>query len=338
MGVEDEIRELLQKGITPIDIINKHHYKKSTVYKINNEMKMREKPISEPEWIIENINLNKSRYQGGDRASISYQLRNISPMDLYVYRVGIELEWMRKENTWYIHGERFLLKTGDSKSLRGEFSIPIDCPLGEYDLIFGIEGQFLSPKMIGHSTSYQTQWSMPLILEVKRPTTGVKIFISHSTKNISLVRSLSMYLDNNGITPIIAEEIVVPGAYLPEKFKKLIIESDIFLALLTSEAIRSEWVISETNYALSINTPCILLKENSIDLQTSYEWIPFSIHDSEELITQKILIAIESVKKQFTKPIQLPFGGIVLVGLLAFFAGLAIGASTTSGKVTPSKI
>jgi len=331
MGVEDEIRALLQKGITPIDLINSYHYKKSTVYKINNEMKMRERPISGPEWIIENINLNKSRYQEGDRASISYQLRNISPMDLYVYRVGIELEWMREENTWFIHGERFLLKTGDFKSLRGEFTIPNGCPLGEYNLIFGIEGQFLSPNMTGQSTSYQTQWTMPITLEVKRPTTGVKIFISHSTKNMSLVRSLSMYLDNNGITPIIAEEIVAPGSYLPEKFKKLIIESDIFLALLTSEAIRSEWVISETNYALSINTPCILLKENSIDLQTSYEWIPFSIHDSEELITQKILMAIESVKKQFTKPIQLPFGGIVLVGILAFFAGLAIGSSTTSG-------
>jgi len=337
MGVEDEIREHLQKGISPIDLVNLHHYKKSTVYKINNELKMREKPISGPEWIIENINLNKSRYQEGDRVSISYQLRNISPMDLYAYRIGIQLEWMREENTWYVHGERYLLKTGDSKSFRGEFTIPNSCPLGEYDLIFGIEGQYLSPNLKGQSTSYQTQWSMPMILEVKRPTRGVKIFISHSTKNMSLVRSLSMYLDNNGITPIIAEEIVVPGSYLPEKFKKLIIESDIFLALLTFESIRSEWVISETNYALSIKTPCILLKENSIDLQTSYEWIPFSIHDSEELITQKILTAIVSVKKQFKKPILIPFGGIVLVGILAFFAGLAIGSSAISGDVTPPK-
>ena len=75
--------------------------------------------------------------------------------------------------------------------------------------------------------------------------------------------------------------------------------------------------------------------ENSIDLQTSYEWIPFSINDSEELIFQKTLLAIDLVKKQITKPIQLPFGGIVLVGILAFFAGLAIGSSTISGNMPP---
>jgi len=328
MGVEDEIRELLRKGNTPVDLITTYHYKRSTVYKIYNEVKMEEKPVTGPEWIIENPNLNKSRYQEGDRASISYQLRNISSMDLYIYRVGIELEWMREGNTWYVHhDDGFLLKTGNSKSLRGEFTIPIGCPLGEYDLSFGVEGQFLSPNLIGQSASNQTQWSMPMTVEVKRPAMGVKIFISHSTKNMSLVRSLSMYLDNNGITPIIAEDIVTPGSYLPEKFKNLIIESDVFLALLTSEAIRSEWVISETNYALSRNTPCILLKENSIDLKTPYEWIPFSIHESEEIITQKILMAIESVKKQVRKPIQVPIGGIILVGILAFFAGLAMGSS-----------
>lgn len=284
-----------------------------------------------PEWEIQNIKLNKTRYQEGDRASISYQLKNISSMDFYVCRVGIELEWMRKEKKWYIHhDDDFLLKTGNSKYLRGEFTIPIGCPLGEYDLSFGVERLFPSPNLDDQSTSRQTQWSIPMKLEVKRPATGFKIFISHSTKNISLVRSLSMYLDNNGITPIIAEDIETPGSFLPEKFQNLITESDIFLALLTSEAVRSEWVISETNYALSTTTPCILLKEKSVDLKTSYEWTPFSIHESEEIIIQKILSAIESVKKQVRKPMKVPVGAIVFVGILAFCAGLAIGSSRST--------
>ena len=328
MGIEDEIRTLLVQGMSPSDLIMNHQFKKSTVYKVYNELKMRETPITKNSWIVEDIKLDKGRFQPGDRVSISYQLRNMSTLDFYVYRGGIELEWMCENNTWYVHGNRFLLNPQESKRLHGEFDIPLDLPLGEYDLRFGIEGQFLSSSSTGQIATNQTSWTMPLTLEVKLPPTGVTLFISHSTKNMSLVRSLSNYLDIQGITPIIAEDISSPGAHLPEKFQEQIRECDIFLALLTHEATRSKWVLYETNYALNINKPRILLKEKTVDIESidQYEWTPFSANEPIENITSKVLNAVETAKRQVRKPIALPLGGIILVGILAFVAGLAIGA------------
>lgn len=329
MGIEDEIRSLLVQGVSPSDLIASHQFKKSTVYKVYNELKMRETPITTNSWVVEDIRLDKPRYQPGDHVSISYQLRNRSSLDLYVYRAGIELEWMRENNTWYVHGNRFLLHPQEIKRLRGEFDVSLDLPLDEYDLRFGIEGQFLSPSSTGQIAINQTSWTMPpLMLEVKLPLAGVELFVSHSTKNMSLVRSLSNYLDTQGITPIIAEDISFPGAYLPEKFQEQIRKCDIFLALLTHEAVRSKWVIYETNYAININKPRILLKEKSVNIESidQYEWIPFSVNEPVENITSKVLDAVQIIKRQLTKPIVLPFGGVILVGILAFIAGLAIGS------------
>ena len=326
LGIENEIRSLLAQGVSPSDLIKHHHFKKSTVYKVYNEMKITETPVTATQWVVEDIQLDKARYQPGDNVSISYQLKNLSSMDLYVYRAGIELEWMHKNNTWYVYGNRFLLHPQESKWMRGEFDIPPDLPLGEYDLRFGIEGQFLSPISTGQITVNQTQWSTSLALEVKRPLAELKLFISHSTKNMSLVRSLSNYLDNQGIKPVIADDISSPGAYLPEKIQNYIDECDIFLALFTYEATRSKWVINETNYALSLNKPRILLKDESVNIETPYEWIPFSLNESVESLTAKVLNAAEVIKERLIKPIFLPFGGIILAGILAFIAGLAIGS------------
>lgn len=328
MGVEDEIRTLLIQGVSPSDLILSHQFKKSTVYKVNNELKMKEMPITSNSWIVEDIKLDKGRYQPGDRVSISYQLRNVSALDLYVYRAGIELEWMSKNNTWYVHGNRFLLNPQESKRIRGEFDIPFDLPLGEYDLRLGVEGQFLSPSSTSQMTTNQTSWTRPITLEVKLSLADVILFISHSTKNMSLVRSLANYLDLQGIIPIIAEDISSPGAHLPEKFQEQIRQCDIFLALLTDEAARSKWVLYETNYAIDMNKPRILLKEESVIVESidQYEWTRFSITDPIEDITSKVLGAVESLKRQLRKPVLLPFGGLILVGILAFLAGLAIGS------------
>lgn len=128
---------------------------------------------------------------------------------------------------------------------------------------------------------------------------------------MSLVRSLSNYLDNQGMTPIIAEDISSPGAHLPEKFQEQIRKCDIFLALLTHEATRSKWVLYETNYALSVNKPRILLKEESVSNESidQYEWIPFSVNEPVENITSKVLNALEIIKRQVRKPIVFTFRG-----------------------------
>ena len=97
-------------------------------------------------------------------------------------------------------------------------------------MIFGVEAQYLP------STEHQplqTQWADPLVFHVKRPLTGVSIFFSHSTKDMTLVRQLEQQLDNNGVRVIIAEDKSEPGIELKRKFESKITESTIFLALLT---------------------------------------------------------------------------------------------------------
>lgn len=323
MGIENSIEELLSQGLSPTEIIEQHHYKKSTVYKVFTNLKMEREPITEPSWKIENIQFNKDRYLQKEKLSIRYGLKNDSEFDLYVYRIGIQPEWLRNE--WYVQGERFLLHPQETKRLNAIFQVPYDLPLGEYCLYFGVEGQFLSANRKAYTSMSETQWSYPITLDVKYPRTNIKVFISHSTRDMYLVRELEKYLDNYGISPIIAEDISTPGAYLPKKFEKQIDDCEIILALLTFAGVRSKWVIYETNYALRIGKPSILLKEKDVELETPHEWVVFSRNEPIESIQRKVLSSIETIRTTLKRPITLPLGGVLLAGILIFLAGLAIG-------------
>jgi hypothetical protein len=198
------------------------------------------------------------------------------------------------EKEWLAVDSRILLHPLEEKQFSIAFEIP-ELPLGEYALRFGIEGQHL-PSMGGTASELQTQWSEPTYIHIKKPRTGYKIFISHSTKDMSLIRQLENYLDNYGIDPIIAEDQREPGSYLPEKFEQLIRENHFFLGILTKDSIRSEWVMHETNYALKITKPSILLVEEGAPVETSVEWTPFRMDEPVESIVEKVFEDINKLK------------------------------------------
>jgi hypothetical protein len=331
MGKEDEIRNLLQQGYTPKSVIGLG-YPKSTVYKVAATVQTFTNAITEPVWSVENINSNKGifddsnpRFLPGQQMTLNYDFVNKSPQDMYVKSLGVQTEWMIREGIWWSQNVGDVLRPGQRRHVTLSFPVPVNLPLGEYEVSFGVEGQFLPVQ--GYSGPIQTQWSNPLILHVRHPMTGQVIFLSHSVQDIRLVRELERQLLDRGIKVLIGEDEHRPGAELEEKFQQMIRSSTIFVALLTEPAARSEWVIKETKYALSINKPCILLKEESVTgIQTSREWTPFSLSGGPVAIFQTLMSTIERLNRQPGVAVNgAGIGTILGVGLLAFLIGLAAG-------------
>ena len=326
MGTEDNIRELLSKGYSPTGIIQQG-YKKSTVYKVYNKLTAETTPITPSQWWV-TWQIGKQRYLPGEVVKLTYTIKNTSGMDLYIYRTGIQPEWL--EGEWHAQEGRFLLHPGGSHTLPINIPIPSDLALGEYEMRWGLDAQFVGPGAPVPNPSIQTQWTEPFVLEVKRTLTGYKVFISHSTSDMYLVRQLEDSLDNEGITSVIAEDIMEPSIVLQEKFEALIRECQFFLALLTANGARSEWVIRETNYALSINKACVLLKERGTQIETGREWVEFSQYDPIETTMAKVKEALERVKQRHYGLAPPHALAPIAIGVLAFLFGLAAGRSKGS--------
>lgn len=340
MGIEDDIQSYLGEGYTPQQIIHQFHFKKSTVYKVYNQYKFVTTLVTQPSWAIEDISFDRGtdrRYLPGESATIRFSLVNRSPSDLYIVRIGIQPEWLQgqlgqEQGEWIAQAGTFLIKPNENKSFTFVITIPDDLLLGEYDFRFGIEGQFLSPlttvSSYQHSPSYYPEWSEPMVFRVQCPVTHT-VFLSHSTRNTSLVRQLDRTLEDYGIHCIIAEDIKEPGRDLHEKFYDYIDTSSFFLGLLTSEAIMSDVVIDEINYALKTEKPGIYLVEQGVDINLPVEWASeFSRNWPADQFVAKVLDAIENLEKRITTPLwkKLPTGAIA-AALVAFFAGLMIGKS-----------
>ncbi len=219
------------------------------------------------------------------------------------------------KDTWFKIDVKELVKGGGQRWFNFQVPIPHDIGLGNYELVFGVEGQYLP----GSQLQPQVEWSVPAVLQIKKPWTGLQAFFSHSNNDGLLVASLRGSLDNDGIEVILAEERLEPGVVLEEKFQRLIRESGLLIALLTEDGVRSAWVIKEVNYALQMGKPCILLKEESVTLETDREWVKFSRSDSHEVLSQKVKEAIEAVRKKISQPNIL--GAVVAMGILAFILG-----------------
>jgi hypothetical protein len=315
MSVENNITSRLLQGYTPNQLIDEG-YKKSTVYKVYQKIRAHSMPTIKPEWLITNINPYEPRALPGQTVSLSFMFENASDKDLYLYRIGIRTDWMQHD-TWIAQSVRDLVKSGQKRYFSILLPVPDNIALGEYSMIFGIEAQYLP------STEHQplqTQWADPLVFHVKRPLTGVSIFFSHSTKDMTLVRQLEQQLDNNGVRVIIAEDKSEPGIELKRKFESKITESTIFLALLTESGVNSKWVLEEANYAAQINKPLILLKEATVSIQSDREWVSFSKNDPPEILFQKTMDAINYIQKTRSSPIGFILGGAILALLL----GLAL--------------
>lgn len=317
MGTEDEIREKLQQGFTPASLVESG-YKKSTVYKVHETIKQFNNTTNSPKWTITNIVFNNGGYfMPGNTVRVNFHFKNNAERDLYVLNLGLRPEWMISENKWITQPVKELLKPGQMKFISLTFDIPLNCSLGEYDLYFGVEGQYL-PVQSYEDTMLTTQWSDPIVLHVKRPRTGVTVFLSHSMQDQYLVRELAKKLDENGVNVLMPEEQIQSGENIQNAITRMINSSNVFLALITESAASSSYVRQEIEYAVSINKPRILLKENSVSFNSTYKWTEFSKNDSPDKILQTIMQAIQSLPRNTgVNSVIAGILGIALVGALA---------------------
>ncbi len=317
MALEEDIRSNLLKGIMPQQLIQQG-YKKSTVYKIHNEIRTHTTNTVKPNWSVENMTFNNRRYLPGEVVPVDFVFRNTSPLDIYLTRIGIQPEWL--PDKWHAQEVKDLIKSGMQRRFSISVPIPNDLALNEYEFRFGIEGQYLPAAQF---QNVLTEWANPVILEVKRSLTGINIFFSHSTKDMILVRQLEAMLDKEGFGIMIGEDKFEPGARLDEKFQQMIRQSRMLIALLTEDGVNSEWVKKEVDYAIQIKKPTILLKDKSIKLKTDYEWIEFSKAESPNVTAELIKSAVVNIQKRNNDDGLATAVGIGVVGLvlLALLSG-----------------
>ena len=328
MGIEQEIANKLASGLDAHQLMQS--YNKATIYKVQRALKAKQGQIDPPSWHVDwHTNRPDNRFLSGENIILDWAFRNLSSVDMYVYVAAVQPEWMPGQ--WYYGDMRDLLKPGQAKALRWQIPIPSDCALGEQDIRFGLQAQFLMPNSINVNMPNQIQWSDPGTIELKYPTWGT-MFISHSVKDIALIRVLQNYLDIYGLRSIIVEDISEPSRYLPEKFAEKIRQSDFFMALLTWDAALSEWVQQEIRYAIQIGKPPVLLREEGVNLPPDinlYEWQLFSRFEDVGNLTTKIVDAARYVssiaKGKLNTKVDLPVGAIIAGGILVFLAGVAMG-------------
>jgi len=299
-------------------------YKKSTVYKVYNIVKAQWFPVSEPEWKVKNITFGKSRYMPSETAHVSFHFENTSGRDLYLYRIGIQPEWGRLNQEWYAQEVRDLLKPRQERFFSFRIPVPANLDLGEYAIWFGVEGQYLP--VTDYQTQITTTWcDPPMILHIKHPTTRYQLFISHSTRDLQLIRALEARLDLYGIRTTIAEDIAEPGANIWRKITDKIQTSTVLLAIVTDSAARSEWVIKEINYASQIKKPILLLKEKYAQIESPIEWVEFSQNDNPDALFNKIMDGLRNMESRGL--LTSPIAGIIGLGILGLLISILFSGS-----------
>jgi len=115
----------------------------------------------------------------------------------------------------------------------------------------------------------------------------MKIFLSHSTKDRSIVNQICEFLSSNQIETYIAEDEPEPGRRLDEKIHQHILEASFFLVVLTKNGDRSKLVREEIGIAIGLKKNIIPIVENGTKIESlleGREYIPLDPEKPEEAI------------------------------------------------------
>ena len=80
---------------------------------------------------------------------------------------------------------------------------------------------------------------------IRRPKRLATIYISHALADIELARKLTQDLRQDGYTILLSEEDITIGDNIAAKVKDSIAKADFLVAILSRQAIQSEWVFKE---------------------------------------------------------------------------------------------
>jgi hypothetical protein len=317
MGIEEQIALRLQQGASPKDLLAAG-FRKSTVYKVVEALRSHRAPAPSSLLVVQ-LQPERQRYLPGDVANLSFTLTNNSGADLYLFQTGIRPEWLGLDE-WMPSTARKLLGAGDSMVVRIPIPIPPYLSLGEKELFFGVQGQWVGPQSA--SPSSELMWTTPLLLSVQRPPSGMKVFISHSVLDMALVSQLEATLDDNGIAATIADAV---GPW------PAIDQSDFFVALVTHES-RLKALFGEIAHAHARGKQLILLRDLSLAALmppelASLPWadVDFSAGDTS-IVVQLVAVLSQTIETKLAarKKEQDDALGAIVLGLAALVAGIAL--------------
>jgi hypothetical protein len=147
----------------------------------------------------------------------------------------------------------------------------------------------------------------------------MKVFISHSTKDLHLIDRFEQTIRAAGIQPYVASDDDQPGTLLWDKVKSNIKNSDCMLVVLTKNGSRSRWVQQEIAAADAMNIPVIPVAEKGVDLSGLLEGkqiIEFDRSDPSRA-QDRVHLYLKGVKKKLDT--QQLIGAGLLIGLALFF-------------------
>lgn len=159
-----------------------------------------------------------------------------------------------------------------------------------------------------------------------------RVFLSHSTTDMDIVYDLYRWLLSEGLEAYVAEFYPQPGIPLPSKVTGAIDICDCFIALLTADGTRSEFVNQEIGYALKAGKLIVPIVEEGIVKPKGFlrdvEYIPFSRYDPTDAISRVAYFLRErAVRKEEEERNK------AILGIAAFVLGLlGLAAASSSSK------
>jgi hypothetical protein len=157
---------------------------------------------------------------------------------------------------------------------------------------------------------------------------ALKVFLSHSVADLSIVTKMHDLLSAGGITVYIAELQPQPGVLISEKIEKMIRESDYFIALLTRDGQRSPFVNYEIGVAKGFNKPIIPLVEEGVQppLYLQQREVLWFKRDDPEKTVEWLIEYLNYIRKEKAKAAlmsalaTLGLVAIIGIGLLGLFS------------------
>jgi len=317
MGIEEQIALRLQQGSTPRDLLAEG-FRKSTVYKVAESLRSQRAPIPTPLVGVQ-MECDRDRYLPGEAAQVSFVITNSSVADLYVFQAGVRPEWLEPDQ-WIPTGVRKLVGSGDSLTVRLLLPIPSHIALGEKELLFGIQGQWVGPRTA--SPANEMMWTGALLLPVQRAPNGSSVFIAHSVADMALVARLERVLDDNGIATIIAG---------PDVNLQALDRADFLVALIT-HSIRLQEALSEIARAAASRKELILLRDVTLAGVSPPElaglgWTDLDFSRQDVSIVVTLIGALHdaaAARNAARKKDQQDALGAIVLGLAGLVAGIAI--------------
>jgi hypothetical protein len=326
MGIEDQIALRLRQGAAPRQLIAEG-FKKSTVYKALDSLNAAPNSPAPASLVSVQMTTDKDRYLPGSTVRATFSVSNHTSADLYMFQAGARPDWLGPQD-WIATTVRKLLGPGASMSVRLSLAVPPDTTLGERDVYFGIQGQWVGPQ--SSSPSAELMWTNPMILRVQRPSSGLRVFVSHSVFQSSLVAQLDSTLDDNGIAAALDDGL---SGQLPTPD---IDRADFLVAIITDPS-RMSSVLQHVNYARSRKKELILLVDVGLRAMIPHElaalnWIEINFGGDAGSVLITLFQALErsiANRAAAREKEQSDAVGIFLMALGALVAGVAL----TRGKL-----